>query len=186
MARATSLRAASALALAAAAIPLAATAQVEVSTGILLDASPGVGDARVGPLLSLGVANSALGFPLFLEASVARTDFGSLGREYHHNYYLFALGTYRSLGDGPTRLELRLGLGALGEYEIVEGDPSTSGGDNWIEAVVPGLILTHEINSGLTVVAGASDHMLNPLFAIFDPEENEIDHRWRVMVGIRF
>ena len=175
-------------ALATVLVPLGAEAQVEieVSTGILVDASPSVGDTRVGPLLSLGLWNSALGLPLFLEAAVARTDFTSLRQDYHHNYYLFVLGAGWSLGSGPTRLGLRLGLGAVGEYEVVEISPAVSGGDNWIETVVPGFTVEHELDGGVQLVAGVSDYMLNPFWAILDPEENDLEHRWRVTLGVRF
>ena len=126
------------LALAHCMLPHGASAQAQISAGVLMDPDPSVGSARLGPSLSAVVFNDALGIPLFVEAGVARTDFTSLGQDYHHNYVLMTLGAEWFPIRGRTRVGARLGLGAVGDFEVVETHPSQSGGDNWIETIVPG------------------------------------------------
>ncbi len=178
-------RAVGLLMLLAASSPVWAAGQVVISTGVLVDPNPG-DSRRVGPLMSVGLSSGALGFPLYLEASVARTDFTSLGQDYHHNYSFFMLGTEWFPVQGKTRFGMRLGLGASGEFEVVETNPPSPGGDNWIEAVVPGLVLERELGGGKRLVVGISDFVLGPWFAVLDPSEYGVEHRWRVMMGLRF
>jgi len=127
-----------------------------------------------------------LGIPLLVEACVARTYFTSLGQNYHHNHFLFVLGAEWFPTQGTTHLGLRLGLGAYGEYEIVETDPPSPGGDSWVETVVPGLILERDLGGGRRLVAGLADFVLGPWFAVLDPGEYGVEHRLRFTLGIRF
>jgi hypothetical protein len=119
--------------------PSWAAGQGGVSVGLLWVPQPSLGETQVGPLLSAAVSGDELGLPVFFEASMARTDFASLGQDYHHNHYFFQLGAEWFPTQGTTRIGLRLGLGAYGEYEIVETEPAQPGGDNWVEALTPGL-----------------------------------------------
>lgn len=166
--------------------PSQATAQVTVSTGVLIDPEPSVGSTRGGPLLSVAFSTGALGIPLFVQADVARTDFTSLGQDYHHNYTLLTLGTEWFPFRGKTRVGVRMGLGAVGEFEVVETLPSQSGGDNWIEAVVPGLVVERRLGGGRSLVLGVSDHVLGPFYAVLDPEEYGVAHLITVTAGVRF
>jgi len=128
--------------------PSWAAGQGEVSVGVLWVPQPSLGETQIGPLLSAAVSGRELGLPLFFEASIARTDFASLGQDYHHNHYFLQLGTEWFPTQGTTRLGFRVGLGAYGEYETVETNPSQPGGDNWVEAVIPGLILERDLGEG--------------------------------------
>ena len=87
---------------------------------------------------------------------------------------------------GTTRVGLRLGLGASGEYEIAETNPASPGGDTWTEAVVPGLVFARDLPPGKRLTVGLSDYLLGPFFAVLDPEEYGIEHRWGITVGLRF
>ena len=172
------------LSLAGAVAPTDASAQIQLSTGLFVHPSPSIGSTRVGPLVSLVVSTNSVRLPLFLEGNVARTDFSSLGQDYHHNYYLFALGATWFPTEGATRLGVRLGIGAAGEYEIVEAD-SSPGGDGWVSAVVPGLVLERDLRGRLRLVASLTDYVLGPINAILDPEEYGIGHRILVSAGVR-
>ena len=172
------------LALAGVAGPRRAAAQIHLATGVIVHPSPSIGSTQVGPLLSLAVSSNSTRFPLFLEGSVARTDFTSLGQDYHHNYYLLALGAAWFPTGGATRVGVRLGMGAVGEYEIVEID-SSPGGDNWISAVVPGLVLERDLGGRMRLVMGLTDYVLGPLNAIVDPDEYGIGHRILIAAGVR-
>jgi hypothetical protein len=163
-----------------------ATAQVHLSTGVLIDPEPSVGSTRGGPLLSVAFSTGALGIPLFVQADLARTDFTSLGQDYHHNYTLLTLGTEWFPFPGKTPVGVRLGLGAVGEFEVVETHPSQSGGDNWIEAVVPGLVVERRLGGGRRLVLVVSDYILGPWQAAIDPSEGAISHRITVSAGVRF
>ena len=166
--------------------PTYAGAQLEVSAGMLVVPRPSVGGTRVGVVASAAAARGLLGVPLLLETSIARTDFSSLGQNYHHNHYLFVLGAEWFATHGTTRLGLRLGLGAYGEYEVVETNPASPGGSNWVEAVVPGLVLARDLGGGRLLVLGLSDFVLGPFFAVLDPEEYGVEHRVRLTLGTRF
>jgi len=163
-----------------------ALAQAEVSVGLLVVHEPSLGGRQIGPLVSASASRSVLGLPLFLEASVARTDFNSLGQNYHHNHYLLALGGEWFLTRGTTRLGLRIGAGAYGELETVETDPPSPGGGGWVETVVPGLVLERELESGRRLVVRVSDAVLGPWFAVLDSSEYGIEHRFQFVFGVRF
>lgn len=163
-----------------------ATAQVDLSVGVLVHPSPSVGSTRVGPLVAVAASGHSFGVPLFVEAGLARTEFASLGMDYHHNYVLLSLGAEWFPTDGATRIGLRLGGGAVGEFEVVETDPSTSGGGGWTSAVSPGLIVERGVGGGRSLVLALSDHVLGPLNALFDREEYRFDHRVVIRAGVRF
>lgn len=164
--------------------PVGVHAQGEVSVGALVAPEPGPGGTQVGPALSVSTAGM-LGLPVFLDVGIARTDYTSLGQDYHRDHYFLMLAADWFPIQGTTRLGLRLGLGAYGEYETVE-NPSSPGGDNWIEAAVPGLILERELAGGRRLVVGLTDYLLGWYFAVLDSSEYSIEHRLRLMVGVRF
>lgn len=166
--------------------PRAEAAQVEASAGLLFVPEASVGGNQVGPMVSVTGTSDVLGLPLFLEVGVARTDFASLGQNYHHNHVLLSLGAEWLLTQGSTRLGFRVGLGAYGEFETVEGDPSVSGGGGWVETVIPGLVLEHELGGGKRLVARVSDAILGPWFAVLDSDEYSIEHRLMFVLGVRF
>ena len=161
-------------------------AQAEVSAGLLVVHEPSVGGSQIGPMVSAAGSSDVLGLPLFLELGVARTDFASLGQNYHHNHYLFALGAEWFPTRGTTRLGLRFGLGAYGELETVETDPPSPGGGGWVETVVPGLVLERDLGGGRRVVVRLADSILGPWFAVLDPAEYGVEHRFLFVLGIRF
>jgi hypothetical protein len=165
--------------------PSASFAQVEVSAGFVVVHEPSVGGRQIGPMISAAVSRSVLGLPLFLELGAARTDFASLGQNYHHNHYLVALGAEWFPKRGTTRLGLRLALGAYGELETVETDPPSRGGGGWVETVVPGLILERDIGGGRRLVVRVEDAVLGPWFAVLDPSEYHIEHRFLFLLGLR-
>lgn len=173
-------------ALSAGLCPGQAVAQVEVGAGLLVVHEPSIGGSQIGPLVSVSGSASALGFPLYLEVGAGRTDFASLGQDYHHNHYLVALGAEWVLTRGTTRLGLRLGLGAYGELETIETTPASAGGGGWVETVIPGLVLEHDLAGGRRVVLRVADTILGPWFAVLDPAEYGIDHRFMILLGIRF
>ena len=175
-----------ALGLALGLLPCAAAGQVEVSTGVFVEPKPSVGSTRAGPLLAVAFSTGALGIPLFVEADIARTDFTSLGQDYHHNHTLLTLGTEWFPFQGPTRMGVRLGLGASREVEIVEANPPSPGGDNWIETIVPGLVVERRVGGGRSLVLGVSDYVLGPFGAVLDPQEYGVAHLITVTVGVRF
>lgn len=166
--------------------PTRAAGQVEVSAGAFVEPKPSVGSTRVGPLLSVALASGRLGIPLILDASFARTDFNSLGQDYHHNHTLLTLGTEWFPFQGATRVGLRLGLGASREVEIIESNPPAPGGDNWIETIVPGLVLERRLRGGKTLVMEVSDYVLGPYFAVLDPQEYGVAHLITAKAGVRF
>lgn len=163
-----------------------AAAQVEVAAGVLLAPEPGPDGTRFGPALSVGVSGATIGLPLYFEAGYARTDFTSLGQAYHDNHYSLILGAEWFPSRAATRVGLRLGAGAYGERQVVETNPPSPGGNNWIEAVVPGLVVEHGLGGGRRLIVGISDFLLGPYFAILDSSEYSIEHRIRVTVGLRF
>ncbi|MDH3207143.1 MAG: hypothetical protein OEO79_11060 [Gemmatimonadota bacterium] len=172
--------------LAAGVCPEPGFAQAEISAGLLVVHKPSVGGRQIGPIVSASGSRDVLGLPLFLELGVARTDFSSLGQNYHHNHYLIALGAEWFPTRGTSRLGLRLGLGAYGELETVETDPRSSGGGGWVETVVPSLVLERDLGSGRRLVARIADSLLGPWFAVLDPSEYDVEHRFLFMLGIRF
>lgn len=172
--------------LASALCPRVALAQVEASAGLLVVPDGGVGGRQIGPMVSVSGSSSVLGPEFFLEVGAGRTDFNSLGQDYHHNHYLLALGSEWFPVQGTTRFGLRLGLGAYGEIETVETDPSSPGGGGWVETVVPGLVLERDFGNGRGFVVRMSDAILGPWFAVLDPSEYDVDHRFMVLLGIRF
>ncbi len=105
---------------------------------------------------------------------------------YHHNHYLFTLGAEWFPTRGTTRLGLRFGLGAYGELETVETDPPSPGGGGWVETVVPGLVLERDLGGGRRVVVRLADSILGPWFAVLDPAEYGVEHRFLFVLGIRF
>ncbi|HIF06116.1 MAG TPA: hypothetical protein EYQ64_03970 [Gemmatimonadetes bacterium] len=161
-------------------------AQAEVSAGLLVVHEQSPGGSQIGPMVSAVGSSNVLGIPLFLELGVARTDFASLRQNYHHNHYLFALGAEWFPTRGTTRLGLRFGLGAYGELETVETDPPSPGGGGWVETVVPGLILERDLGGGRRVVVRLADLILGPWFAVLDPAEYGVEHRFVFVLGIRF
>ena len=161
-------------------------AQAEVSAGLLVVHEQSPGGSQIGPMVSAVGSSNVLGIPLFLELGVARTDFASLRQNYHHNHYLFALGAEWFPTRGTTRLGLRFGLGAYGELETVETDPPSPGGGGWVETVVPGLILERDLDGGKRVVVRLADLILGPWFAVLDPAEYGVEHRFVFVLGIRF
>ena len=166
--------------------PRTGFAQAEVSAGLLVVHEPSVGGSQIGPMVSAAGSSNVLGIPLFLELGVARTDFASLGQNYHHNHYLFALGAEWFPTRGTTRLGFRFGLGAYGELETVETDPPSPGGGGWVETVVPGLVLERDLGGGRRVVVRLADSILGPWFAVLDPAEYGVEHRFLFVLGIRF
>jgi hypothetical protein len=172
--------------LATALCPSAGFAQAEVAAGLLFIPDASVGGSQVGPMVSASGASDVLGFPLFLELGVARTDFSSLGQDYHHNHYLLALGVEWFLTQGASRLGLRFGVGAYGEIETVETDPPTPGGGGWVETVVPGLVLERDLGEGRRLVVRMADAVLGPWFAVLDPSEYSVEHRFLLVLGVRF
>ncbi|MBT8478323.1 MAG: hypothetical protein KJO06_05350 [Gemmatimonadetes bacterium] len=163
-----------------------AQVEVEVGAGLLMVHEPSVGGRQIGPLVAVSGSSSVLGVPLYLELGAGRTDFASLGQNYHHDHYVVSLGAGWSLTQGATRLGLRLGLGAYGELETIETDPPSAGGGGWVETVIPGLVLEHDIAGGRRVVLRLADAILGPWFAVLDPAEYGIDHRFMILLGIRF
>lgn len=167
-------------------LPTNVTAQLEAGAGVMFAPEPGPGDTRVGPMLAVVTSLGSLGVPLLLEAGIGRTDFTSLGQDYHNNHYALAILVQWQPVQGPTTLALRLGLGAYGEYQTVETDPPTGGGDNWAEMVTPSVTLTRPLTTNTRLVLTVADALLGPFYAVLDPEEYGIEHRVRVMVGVQF
>ena len=161
-------------------------AQAEVSAGLLVVHEPSLGGSQVGPMVSAAGSSDLLGPTLFIELSVARTDFASLGQSHHHNHYLLLLGTEWFPTRGATRLGLRFGLGAYGEIETIETDPPSPGGGGWVETVVPGLVLERDLGGGRQLVVRLADAILGPWFAVLDPAEYSLEHRFLFVLGIRF
>ena len=81
---------------------------------------------------------------------------------------------------------LTFGLGAYGELETVETDPPSPGGGGWVETVVPGLVLERDLGGGRRVVVRLADSILGPWFAVLDPAEYGVEHRFLFVLGIRF
>ena len=167
-------------------VPSPAAAQIEAGAGFLVSDAPGVAGTRIGPTVAASVRLSTLGLPVILEAGAGRIDFTSLGQAYHEIHYLLGAATEWSVIRGRTGLALRLGLGAYGAYQTVESDPPSGGGSNWLEAVVPAVTATREINPEVRLVVTVSDALLGPMDAVFDPDEYDIEHRVRVLIGVRF
>ncbi len=155
---------------------------VELSAGLLIADKP----ARLSPMLSVTLGTDALGFPLLLEGSFARADFTSFGEAFHRNFGLFVLGTEWTPVEGATSIALRLGVGAVVEDDVSEDDPAFRSSNNWAGGVVPGLVLRRRLESGRELFILMSDHILGPVNALFDPEEYSVEHRLRVLLGIRF
>ena len=172
--------------LATALCPQAAFAQVEVAAGLLFVPEPSVGGSQLGPMVFAAGSGDVLGIPLFFEVGVARTDFSSLGQNYHHNHYLIALGAEWFLTRGTNRLALRMAVGAYGELETVETEPATSGGGGWVETLVPGLVLERDLGDGRRLVVRLADSVLGPWFAVLDPSEYSVEHRFWLVLGVRF
>lgn len=137
-------------------------------------------------MLSVTVGTDALGFPLLLEGGFARADFTSFGEAFHRNFGIFVLGTEWTPVEGATSIALRLGVGAVVEDDISEDDSAFRSSNNWAGGLVPGLVLRRRLESGREVSLLVSDHLLGPVNALFDPEEYSVEHRLRVLLGIRF
>ena len=166
-------------------IPSSVTAQVEVTAGVLVLNDPVVEGTLAGPTLALSASLAVAGVPVLFEAGVGRTDFTSLGQDYHNDHYFLAVSGQWEAIRGRTGLAFRLGAGAYGEYQTVETDPPTGGGDNWSAIVVPGLILTRAISTETRLVLILSDAILGPVDAILDPGEYAVEHRLRIMLGLQ-
>ena len=166
-------------------IPSSVTAQVEVTAGVLVLNDPVVEGTLAGPTLALSASLAVAGVPVLFEAGVGRTDFTSLGQDYHNDHYFLAVSGQWEAIRGCTGLAFRLGAGAYGEYQTVETDPPTGGGDNWSEIVVPGVMLTRAISSETRLVLTLSDAILGPVDAILDPDEYAVEHRLRIMLGLQ-
>jgi hypothetical protein len=52
--------------------------------------------------------------------------------------------------------------------------------------VVPGLILERDLGGGRRVVVRLADLILGPWFAVLDPAEYGVEHRFVFVLGIRF
>jgi hypothetical protein len=159
---------------------------VEVTAGVVLVGEIASTDERIGPVISVTLGTGALGFPLLLEGAVSRIDFTSFGEPFHRNYGFMTLGTEWLPVQGPGAVGLRLGVGAAVEDDISEDDPTFFSSNNWAEAVVPGLVLKRTLASGRQLVLTISDHILGPFNAVLDPEEYGVEHRVRVLFGVRF
>jgi hypothetical protein len=166
--------------------PRATAAQFELAAGALVASDAVVDGPLVGPALSLVASLARVGVPAVVELGVARTDFSSLGRDYHDDHLWIAVLAQRRLRHGATGLALRLGAGAYGEFQTVEGDPPTGGGDNWFDTVIAGVVVTRLLGDGRELVFSFSDALLGPTNAIFDPSEADVQHRFRILVGVRF
>lgn len=167
--------------------PEPACAQVEVTGGLLLVRDGPGGDDVIGAALAARITNRDLGFTLALDVGVARTDLTVLGQEYHDDHLLLALGSEWVPWRGRTGLGLRLGVGAYRESQTVETDPPVGGGVNWIEMILGAVVLSRELGADRDLVVSLSDAALgNPLLAALDPDEYGIEHRFRLMVGVRF
>lgn len=163
-----------------------AAAQAEVSAGLLVVPDASVGGTQFGPAISLAATTHLGGFPLVLEVGGARTDFASLGQEFHDNHFHFGVATEWFLMQGKSRLGLRLGAAAYRESQIVETNPTSGGGVNWNEALVAGFVLARDLEAGSQLVLALSDFVLGPVFAVFDSEEYGIEHRVQLTLGVRF
>ena len=162
--------------------PVDAAGQVEVMAGVMVADSDS--PARAAPFVSLTLGLPVL--PLLLEAGVGRADFNSFGTDYHRHYGMFVLGGEWTAVRSSVDVALRLGLGALVEDDINEEDPAFRSSNNWIEALVPALVIRKPLASGREMVFTVSDHILGPFNAVFDPDEYSMEHRLRVLVGVRF
>ncbi len=169
-------------------VPLPARGQldVEVTAGVLAVGEIASAANSVGPVVSLTIGSGALGIPVLLEGAVSRIDFTSFGEPFHRNYGFMTLGTEWLPVQGPVAVGLRLGLGATVEDDISEDDPTFFSSNNWAEALVPALVLRRTLASGRQLVLTVSDHILGPFNAVFDPEEYGVEHRVRVLLGVRF
>lgn len=158
-------------------------AQVEVSAGVLIVPNAGPDATLAGPVIGVSVPVPGPLSSLRFDVAVGRTDFTVLGQDYHDDHYALALSAGPEVAPG---VSLRLGIGAYGEHQTVEGDPSRGGGDNWTEMVVPALVLSRPLTTGRTLVFTVSDAILGPVDALFDPSEFDVEHRIRLLVGVRF
>ena len=171
---------------AAFALPAAAHGQMEVTAGVMVADQNAPDGARVAPLVSLAIGTDAVGFPLILEAGFARADFTSFGEAFHRNHGYFVLGSEWTPVRSELHVGLRLGVGGVVEDDISEDDPGFRSSNNWAEAVVPGLVIKRPLASGREFVFTVSDHVMYPIDALFDPSEYSVEHRFRILFGVRF
>ena len=171
---------------AAFAVPAHVQGQVEVTAGVAVADESAPPGARVAPMVSLALDLDAVGVPLILEAGFARADFTSFGEAFHRNHGYFVLGTEWTPVRAGVHVGLRLGVGALVEDDINEDDTAFRSSNNWAEAVVPGLVIKRPLASGRELVFVLSDHVLYPIDALFDPDEYSVEHRFRLLLGLRF
>jgi hypothetical protein len=162
--------------------PMGASAQVEVMAGAMVADSDS--PARAAPFVSLTLGLPVV--PLLFEAGVGRADFNSFGEDFHRHYGMFFLGGEWTVVRSGVDVALRLGLGALVEDDINEDDPAFRSSNNWVEAVVPALVIRKPLASGRAMVFTVSDHVLGPFNAVLDPDEYGMEHRLRILLGIRF
>jgi hypothetical protein len=168
-------------------LPGQGTAQpVELSAGVLFAHETAPLGSHVAPMVSVALRAELGRFPVLLEAGFARSDFDSFGEAFHRNYGVFTLGSEWMPVRGTTRAGLRLGVGAVVEDDESEVDPAFTSSGNWAEAVVFGLVIRRRLGSGRDLVFSLSDHVLGPVNAIFDPVEYDVEHRFRVLLGLRF
>ena len=169
-------------------VPLPACGQldVEVTAGVLAVGEIASAANSVGPVISLTLGTGALGIPVLLEGAVSRIDFTSFGEPFHRNYGFMTLATEWLPVREPVAVGLRLGVGASVEDDISEDDPAFFSSNNWAEALVPALVLKRTLASGRQLVFTISDHILGPFNAVLDPEEYGVEHRVRVLFGVRF
>ena len=164
-----------------------AAQHVELSAGVLVAdefAPPG---ARVAPMLSLGLGADPPGLPpLLLEAGFGRSDFNSFGEDFHRYYGTFALSVEWTPLRAPTSVGLRFGLGALVEDDVSEENPGFVSSSNWVEALVPAVVVSRRLASGRTLILTVADFMLQPVNGLLDPSEYSVEHRFRVLLGLGF
>ncbi|MEM7415846.1 MAG: hypothetical protein AAF389_10150 [Gemmatimonadota bacterium] len=165
--------------------PARASAQIEVSAGLLVAPDAGMDGTPVGPALAARTRIPGFG-ALSVEAGWARTDFTAVGRDFHNDHFVAHLSHEWRLIRGPTVVGVRFGVGAYGEFQTVESDPPTGGGDNWFETVVPEIVLARAIAPNRRIVISVSDAILGPVNAVFDPSEYSVEHRIRLLVGLEF
>ena len=115
-----------------------------------------------------------------------RTDFSVFGEEFHDTHYGLTASGQVPLLRGSTGLMLRLGFGAHGVRQTIETSTPGGGGANWYETIVPSVVVSRTLTSATDLVLSASDALLGPVGALLDPDEFDLQHRIRILVGVRF